>query len=85
MTESLTVSLIIKDNVREPDVLTGNMKVLHASVSLGVPGQLVVGPLLLHPDVGGEYLPPHVLQRQHCDSQLTTLALHCTTRHLPLR
>ena len=64
ITESLTVSLIIKDNVREPDVLTGNMEVFHASVSLGVPGQLVVGPLLLNPDVGGQNLSPHVLQRQ---------------------
>ena len=84
MTESLTVSLIIKDNVREPDVLTGNMKVLHASVSLGVPGQLVVGPLLLHPDVGGEYLPPHVLQRQHSQSAHHTATLYNTTLTTPI-
>ena len=39
-------SLVEEDDVREPDVLRGNVEHVHAAVLAGVPPQLVVDPLL---------------------------------------
>lgn len=38
--------LIVKDNVRSPDVVAGNMKLGHSTIFIRVPFQLVVSPKL---------------------------------------
>ena len=53
-------SLVVQHNVWQPDVVGGNMEVLDAAVVRGVPLELVVDPLLLHPHVGDHDLPLHV-------------------------
>ena len=53
-------SLVVQHNVWQPDVVGGNMEVLDAAVVCGVPLELVVDPLLLHPHVGDHDLPLHV-------------------------
>ena len=53
--------LVVEHDVRQPDVLAGHVEELDPAVVLRVPGELVVSPLLLHPHVGRQDLPPHVL------------------------
>ena len=60
--------LIVEDNVRQPDVLTRHVEELDPAVVLGVPGELVVLPLLLHPHVSGQDLAPHVLDTGDSDN-----------------
>ena len=55
-------SLIVKDNVRSPDVVAGYVELFHPAVLVGVPFQLVVPPKLLHPQVGRHYLVLEVLK-----------------------
>ena len=55
--------LVIQDDVRPPDVVTGHVELLHPAVLVRVPLQLVVPPELLHPQVGRHYLVLEVLQR----------------------
>ena len=42
----LSVLLIVKDNVRSPDVVAGNVKLGHSAIFVRVPFQLVVPPKL---------------------------------------
>ena len=53
-------SLVVQHNVWQPDVVGGHVEVLDAAVVRGVPLELVVDPLLLHPHVGDHDLPLHV-------------------------
>ena len=53
-------SLVVQHNVWQPDVVGGHVEVLDAAVVGGVPLELVVDPLLLHPHVGDHDLPLHV-------------------------
>ena len=46
LTNAMDNSLVEEDDVREPDVLRGNVEHVHAAVLAGVPPQLVVDPLL---------------------------------------
>ena len=55
--------LVIKHDVREPDVSGGNMETVDPSVLLRVPPQLVVVPVLLYPQVGRHHLLPQVLNQ----------------------
>ena len=54
--------LVIQDDVRPPDVVTGHVELFDPAVLLGVPLELVVSPELLHPQVGRHYLVLEVLQ-----------------------
>ena len=54
-------SLVVKDNVRSPDVIRWNMQHVAPAVLLGIPLQLVVLPELFHPQVGGHDLVLQVL------------------------
>ena len=56
--------LVIKHDVREPDVSGGNMQTVDPSVLLRVPAELVVVPVLLYPQVGRHHLLPQVLQHK---------------------
>ena len=56
--------LVIKHDVREPDVSGGNMQTVNPTVLLRVPAELVVVPVLLYPQVGRHHLLPQVL-KQH--------------------
>ena len=58
-------SLVVKDNVREPDVGGGHVEAVHAPVLLGVPAELVVKPVLLDPEVSRHHLLPEVLGWRH--------------------
>ena len=53
--------LVVKDDVRSPDVVTGHVELLHPAILLRVPLELVVPPELLHPQVGRHYLVLEVL------------------------
>ena len=55
--------LVIQDDVRSPDVVTRHMQHLNSAILLGVPLQLVVAPVLLHPQVGRHDLVLQVLNR----------------------
>ena len=54
--------LVVKNDVRTPDVISRDVEALDSPVLLGVPHQLVVPPELLHPQVGRHDLVLQVLQ-----------------------
>ena len=54
--------LVVKHDIRSPDVVTGHVELLHPTVLVRVPLQLVVPPELLHPQVGRHYLVLEVLK-----------------------
>ena len=56
------VLLVVKDDIRSPDVVTGHVELFHPAVLLRVPLQLVVPPELLHPQVGRHDLVLQVLK-----------------------
>ena len=56
-------SLVVEHDVRSPDVVAGHVEHLDPAVLLGVPLQLVVAPVLLHPQVGRHDLVLQVLNR----------------------
>ena len=62
-------SLVVKDNVRSPDVIRWNMQHVDPAVLLGVPLQLVVTPELLHPQVGGHDLVLKILEIVNNENQ----------------
>ena len=55
-------SLVVEDNVRSPDVISRHVETLDPPVLLWVPLQLVVAPVLLHPQVGRHDLVLEVLK-----------------------
>ena len=59
------VSLVVEDDVREPDVGGGHVEAVHAPVLLGVPAELVVKPVLLDPEVSRHHRLPEVLGWRH--------------------
>ena len=59
-------SLVVEDNVRSPDVISGYVETLDPSILLGLPGQLVVAPVLLHPQVGRHDLVLQILKSVEC-------------------
>ena len=61
--EALGDSLVVEHDVRSPDVVTGHVKHLNPSILLGVPLQLVVTPVLLHPQVGRHDLVLQILKQ----------------------
>ena len=54
--------LVVKNDVRTPDVISRDVEALDSPVLLRVPHQLVVPPELLHPQVGCHDLVLQVLQ-----------------------
>ena len=56
------ILLVVKHDIRSPDVVTGHVELLHPAVLVRVPLQLVVPPELLHPQVGRHYLVLEVLK-----------------------
>ena len=55
-------SLVVEHDVWSPDVVAGHVEHLDPAVLLGVPLQLVVAPVLLHPQVGRHDLVLQVLK-----------------------
>ena len=55
-------SLVVEDDVGEPDVGGGHVEAVDPAVLLGVPPQLVVKPVLLDPQVGRHHLLPQILK-----------------------
>ena len=54
--------LVVENDVREPNLFGGYMKLAHAPVLLGIPAELVVIPFLLDPHVRGHDLGLEVLR-----------------------
>ena len=55
--------LVVKNDVRTPDMISRDVEALDSPVLLGVPHQLVVPPELLHPQVGRHDLVLQILQK----------------------
>ena len=55
--------LIVKDNVRSPDVVAGHVELPHPAVLHRVPLELVIPPELLHPQVGRHDLVLQILKQ----------------------
>ena len=64
--------LVIQDDVRSPDVVTGHVELFDPAVLLGVPLEFVVSPELLHPQVGRHYLVLEVLKTENLNISLLT-------------
>ena len=56
-------SLVVEHDVRSPDVISWHVETLDPAILLGVPGQLVVTPVLLHPQVGRHDLVLQILKQ----------------------
>ena len=59
-------SLVVEDNVWSPDVVSWHVQTLDPAILLGLPGQLVVSPVLLHPQVGRHNLVLQILKSVEC-------------------
>ena len=55
-------SLVVEDNVWSPDVIRRHVETLDPAILLRLPGQLVVAPVLLHPQVGRHDLVLQILK-----------------------
>ena len=58
-------SLVVEDNVWSPDVIRRHVETLDPAILLRLPGQLVVAPVLLHPQVSRHDLILQVLIKIH--------------------
>ena len=56
-------SLVVEDNVWSPDVIRRHVETLDPAILLRLPGQLVVAPVLLHPQVGRHDLVLQILKQ----------------------
>ena len=59
---AVPASLVVKDDIRAPDVISWHVEALDSPVLLGIPHQLVIPPELLNPQIGCHNLVLQVLK-----------------------